>query len=162
MKKIAILILLLSFGCKSLDFHNQICKVSSINLNDKYQKSVFSKLKKSLKNSEKIIYYYQPSFTFDNNDFSGVIYDFKYSKFYFINFKNNNILISETPNNSYSNYQKNNTLLYLGDGQSKLTSISDSCFYSGPKIFDYLYEINLTDKNQNKEFVFKNFYPCVD
>lgn len=162
MKKISILIVLFFFGCKSLDFHKKICKVSSIDLNDKYQKKIFSKLKESLKDSEKIIYYYQPDFTFDNNDFSGVIYDLKYSKFYFINFKNNNILISETPNNSYSHYQKNNVLLYLGDGKGKLNSVSDSCFYSGPKIFDYLYEISLTDKNQNREFVFKNFYPCID
>ena len=81
---------------------------------------------------------------------------------FFINLKNNNISISETPNNPYSNYQKNNILLYLGKEQGKLTSISDNCFYSGPKIFDYLYEINLTDKNLNKEFVFKNFYTCID
>ena len=162
MKKITILIILFFFGCKSIDFHKQICKVSSINLNDKYHRNIFSKLKESLKDSEKIIYYYQPNFTFDNNDFSGIVYDLKYNKFYFINFKNDNLLMSETPNNSYSKYQKNNILLYLGDGQDKLISISDSCQYSGPKIFDYLYEINLIDKNQNKEFVFKNFYPCID
>ena len=129
---------------------------------EKYQKNIFFKLKKSLRDSETIIYYYQPNFTFDNNDFSGVLYDLEHSKFYFINLKNNNISISETPNNPYSNYQKNNILLYLGKEQGKLTNISDNCFYSGPKIFDYLYEINLTDKNLNKEFVFKNFYPCID
>ncbi|RBA27984.1 hypothetical protein [Flavobacterium tibetense] len=162
MKKIILLIVMLTFGCKTSDFHKQICKISSINLNDKYQKNIFFKLKKSLRDSETIIYYYQPNFTFDNNDFSGVLYDLEHSKFYFINLKNNNISISETPNNPYSNYQKNNILLYLGKEQGKLTNISDNCFYSGPKIFDYLYEINLTDKNLNKEFVFKNFYPCID
>jgi hypothetical protein len=162
MKKFILFIFLTFLGCKSVNYHKELSKVSSINLNNKYQKDIFYKLNNSLKDSKSIIYYYQPSFNFDSNDFSGVIYDLNSSKFYYINIENNKIEINESSNNPYSNYHKNNILLYLDNNQFKFTSISDSCFYSGPKIYDHIFEINLENTCSNKEVIFKNFYPCLE
>jgi len=163
MKKVIFICILIIFNsCTNPKFFNEFNEINNaLHLRKKEHKLVFKKLENQLLDTKKIVYYFQPSFNINDDDFTGVVYDIDKKVYYYINYKNKNINVDFSFKNSFSNYQIYNIDLFVNANLDKIKYQSDKCSYSGPKSFDYLFFIDL-EKNQNRKLVFKNYFYCYD
>ena len=164
MKKLLITILfaLLTISCAKPIFFKEIKEINSkMGIGSSFEKKLFKEVEKKIPNSDHILYYLHPFFEKDYTHCTGIIYDYKSKKYFYIEYFGSKIEILESTNDPSLLYQKENINLYLQNKYDEILTKSKKCLISGYNTYDYIYEIDLeTGINVNKSII--HFFLCTE